>query len=347
MAFSAQELSNIANAVIDFHHRGEVVQQSEQVRPLYDDLMKATKEFPGGKDYITKRVSGDYEVEIEGYEGDDEVSYGNPATIKQAQVKWYETHAGIKVTHSELKKEGISVTETTTGSSTSKHTDRELVALTGLLDDKMYQLKEGRMRSMAETFWRDGTQDAKVPPGILSFILETPTTGTTFGIDRAANSWWRNRASLALNVSTPGNLILVTKLQNEFRQLRRFASPKHKFYAGSDFMDAFEQELRSKGNFTLEGWAKTGTIDASVADLAFKGVKIQYEPLLDDLSKAKYGFVLDIGQNGIHIENMEGEMNKMHNPARPAEKYVLYRAVTDTWALVAWNLRTSGVYSIA
>ena len=91
-----------------------------------------------------------------------------------------------------------------------------------------------------------------------SFIPTAPTTGTTFGIDRAANSWWRNRASLLIDSRAPRRQNLVNTLQQEFRQLRRYAkNPMHKFYAGSDFMDAFEKELRNKAT-TQEGWSKTG-----------------------------------------------------------------------------------------
>jgi len=153
-----------------------------------------------------------------------------------------------------------------------------------------------------------------------------------------------SEAQLLIDTSTAGNQNLVQALQQQFRQLRRFATPKHRFYAGSDFMDAFEKELRSKGNYTLEGWAKSKSIDASVADLAFKGVMIQYEPLLDDLSRAKYGYVLDM--NAIKLRPMENEEWKLHSPARPPEKYVLYRALTYTGGLVADRLNTSGVYSI-
>jgi hypothetical protein len=109
-------------------------------------------------------------------------------------------------------------------------------------------------------------------------------------------------------------------------------------------MDAFEKELRSKGNYTLEGWAKSKTIDASIADIAFKGIEIQYEPLLDDLGLSKYCYVLDL--NAIKLMPMQGEADKIHTPARPAEKYVIYRAVTWTGALCASQLNTSGVYAI-
>lgn len=347
MAFTAQELNNIANAVLDFHIRGKVESQVIQDRPLYNDLHKNVKKFGGGKEYVTGRAKGTYTSSMQGYSHDDEQAYGNPANIKEWQAKWYEVGSGIAVTHTELKKAGVHVVDTESvvnGSSQSQASDQELYALTSLLEDKYEDLDEGSKRSFAEMLWRDGTQDAKALPGILSFILDAPTTGVTFGIDRAANSWWRNRASVSIDSSTASNQNLVNTLQKEFRQLRRYAAPKHKFYAGSDFMDAFEKELRSKGNYTLEGWANQKMIDASVADIAFKGIMIQYEPLLDDLGRSKYGYVLDM--NAIKLMPMENEDWKLHQPARPAEKYVLYRALTWTGALCANRLNTSGVYAI-
>ena len=345
MPFSASELANIANAVLDFHIRGKVESQVIQDRPLYNDLMANTQTFPGGKEFITGRVKGVYSSAMAGYSHDDSQAYGNPANIKQWKAKWYEVASGIQVTHTELKMDGITIVEDGAKQTTSMHSDRELTALTGLLEDKYEDLEEGSRRSFAEMLWRDGTQDAKAVPGILSFILTSPSTGLSFGIDRSLNSWWRNRASTGIDSSTASNQNLVNTLQKEFRQLRRYASPKHKFYCGSDFMDAFEKELRSKGNYTMEGWAKQGKIDASIADLAFKGIMLQYEPLLDDLSYSKYGFVLDM--NAIKLRPMENEEWKLHTPARPPEKYVLYRALTWTGGLTANRLNTSGVYSIA
>ena len=343
MSFTAQELASIEASVIDFHKKG-VKDQTLQVRPLYDDLVKMKETFPGGKEYITERVSGEFPVEMVGYTHDDEQAYENPATLKEAKAKWYEVGAGVSYTHTELKKYGITVVDSAFGEKTSTHSDAELAALVKIIEYKNKQLNEGAERSLAEMFWRDGTQDAKAIPGVLSFIVDAPSTGTRFGLDAAANSYWRNRATLLIDSSTASNQNLVNRLQIEFRQLRRFGAPKHRFYAGSDFMDAFEKELRSKGNYTLEGWANTKRIDASIADIAFKGVDIVYEPLLDDLSRAKYGYVLDM--NAIKLQAMENEWMKSHTPARPAEKYVLYRALTCTGALLANQLNTSGVYSI-
>jgi hypothetical protein len=344
--FTAQELSNVANATLNFHERGPAQSSAIQARPLLKALDANKKTFPGGKEFITTPVKGVYTTAIQGFTHDDTVAYQNPANIKRASAKWYETHSGISVTLTELKIDGISVVDSTTSDKTTEHSDVELTRLTGLLEDKLDDMAEGTARTRDEMFWRDGTQDSKVVPGILSFILDTPSAaGSTFGIDRTANTWWRNRASLAIDSSTASNQNLVQTLQKEIRQLRRYGKGPTHFFAGSDFLDAFEKELRSKGNYTLEGWNKTNSIDASVADVAFKGMMIEYVPMLDDLSRAKYGYWLDM--KGIQLRPMEGEENKKHSPARPPEKYVLYKAITNTEGLIAKQLNTSGCYSIA
>jgi hypothetical protein len=105
-----------------------------------------------------------------------------------------------------------------------------------------------------------------------------------------------------------------------------------------------EKELRALGNYTDRGWSQQGRIDPSISDLAFKGVPIEYDPTLDDLSKSKYGYVID--RACIYPMVMEGENMKRHNPARPEDKYALYRAITWTGGLVCVQRNTSGVYAI-
>lgn len=343
MPFTAIELSNATNAVLDFYIRGAAQSQIIQDRPFYNDLMAGKKTFPGGAANISYPVKGVYTTSLEGYTHDDSVNFQNPANLRRASIPWYEMSGGISLTHTELHKAGISVVDTN-GENTTNHTDQEAIQLTNLLEDKFDDMDEGTKRSMAEIMWRDGTQDAKVFPGLTSFITTAPTTGVTFGIDRATNPWWRNRASLNIDSSTPSNQNLVNTLQTEIRQLRRYAkSPKHKIYAGATFISNFEAELRSKGNYTLEGWMKGGAVDAGMADIMFKGMMIQYEPLLDDLGFQKRGYILDL--NAIKLRPMDGEEWKSHAPARPPDKYVLYRAVTWVGALCANQLNSSGVYT--
>lgn len=347
MAFTAQELANIANAAIDYHLREQPTSQTIQSRPLLQALMKKKKTFPGGAGNITIPVKGDYSTSFMGYNHDDQVSFRNPANTKRASFPWREVHDGIQITFTELKRNGISVVDSQDGHNTSNASDRELIGLHNLLEDKLEEMQESWERQLNLMFWKDGTQDPKVVPGLTAIISEAPTTGTVGGIDRSLNTWWRNRTNLAIasNSGTWANQPLVRALQQEFRQLRRYGGNPNLFLAGSDFMDAFEMELRNKGSYTLEGWAGKGSIDASVADLNFKGVNIVYDPTLDDLGKNKYGYVLD--QSKIYPMVMDGEDQKAHTPARPADRFVLYRSITWTGGLVAKQLNCHGIYSIA
>ena len=346
MAFTIQELENIANAAIDYHFkRGDVLSQTIQNKPLLKAMRSKMKYFPGGKGNVTRRVKGIYSTTIQGFNHDDTVGYVNPANIKTSTWPWKLIHAGISFSKHELLNDGISVVDSLDGKNTSPHTDREMTALANLLDDKLEDMQEGSDRGLNKMFWQDGTQDATLVPGVQSFIVDNPTAAAVVGgIDQVANSWWQNRASLAIDSSTASNLNLTNKLQFEFRQLKRYGGVPNLFLAGSTFLDSMEKELRSKGNFTLEGWAKGGPMDASIVDLAFKGIQIQYDPTLDDLGRAKYGYVFDTRH--VYPMCMTDEDGQKHAPARPENKYVFYRAITWAYALVCDQRNAQGVYSV-
>lgn len=347
MPFTVQEIENVANAVIEFHYKTpEVRSQTLQEKPLLKAMRAKAKTFPGGKDEITVGVKGRYTTTIQGFSHDDTVTYANPANIRRARYPWKLIHSGIEVTMHELAQDGISVSDSSDGASLKNHDNREKTALANLMEDKVEDLMEGTDRGMNLMYWRDGTQDDALVPGIRSFVLDDPTSATVVGgIDQSANEWWRNRASLGLNASTPADQVVVTKLQQEWRQLRRYGGRPNLVLAGSDFIDAMEQELRSKGNYTLEGWTSEKAMDASMADIRFKGVKFEYDPTLDDEGLAKYCYVLDTRH--IYPMDIEGEAMKKHNPARPHDKYVFYRALTSMGGLVCRQRNAQAVYSIA
>lgn len=349
MAFTVQEIENIANATIDYHmDKGKIYSQTIQDKPLLQAFDKKAKTFPAGKEFLTVRVKGEYTTTIQGFSHDDTVSYSNPANIKTATYPYKRIHAGIEVTFDELQRNGISINDTTTGRGETRHSDREVAALADLFEDKIEDMMEGRARGMNDMFWRDGTQDSELVPGMKSFILTDPTTATIVGgIDQSTNTWWRNRAVTGISTASPSSSTIAQTLQKEFRQLMKYAQgqPKHMLFAGSDFLDALEKELRANGTYTDSGWAGSGAIDMSVADTQFKGKTIYYDPTLDDEGEAKYLYVADM--KAIHPMYMDSERNKRHSPARPHDKYVFYRAITDVCGLVCKQRNTSGVYTIA
>lgn len=347
MPFTVQELESIGNAALDFYFKTpEIRSQTIQDKPLLKAMKAKESSFPGGKEEITGAVKGVYTTTIQGFSHDDEVTYSNPANIRRYRYPWKLVHSGIQVTMHELAIDGVSVTDTTTGKGERNHTDREKTVLVNILKDKVEDMMEGTDRGMNTMFWLDGTQDADLVPGVQSFVVDDPTASVVVGgIDQGANTWWRNRALLGMTATTAADQNVVQKLQREWRQLRRFGGRPNVVLAGSDFLDWMEQELRAKGNYTLEGWTSEKATDASIADIKFKGVKFEYDPTLDDMGRAKYCYVLD--SRRIYPKVIDGEANKQHNPARPAEKYVFYRAQTWMGGLVCEQRNCHGVYSIA
>lgn len=352
MAFTQAELDNIANAALDYFIKGPAMAQAIQSRPLYDALRKGQKSFSGGKESIRGNVKGEYSTAFAGYTHDDAVGYTNPANIKQYDFPWKELHAGIKVTHTELKKDGISVVDTN-GETTSNHSERDKHAITNLLEDKFDDMAEGSARSFNEMLWQDGTQDAKEVPGVTSLVSFTPAVGTTGGIDRATNTWWRNRAIVSVANGGAGGIAanaasqtLTKTLRSEVRQLRRYGGAPSLVLCGSDFLDALELEVAEKGTYTDAGFMKSGSTEIGMADITMRGVgRFQYDPTLDDLGYSKLCYMLD--PKHLVLRPMDGEDMKKHTPARPTDQYVLYRGLTWTGGLIANQLNCHGVYEIA
>lgn len=348
--FTATELANIGNSLIDFHETGRADPQTIQGKPLWKALKSKQETFPGGKELITWPVVFDYTTTLQGFSHDDPVGYANPANTKRASTTWKELHAGIQFTATELKHAGITIVDTLDGARTANKSQKDKVELTNLFKEKLYDMDEGVDRGMNNMLWRDGTQDSSLVAGIQSFILASPSTGVSFGLDRTANTLWRNRSIQNLSTATPSNMAISQALQEEYRQLRRYSNGPTHMFAGSDFIEALEAELRAKGEVTNTGWAvskdgKNARIEASMADIAFKGMLIEYDPTLDDESMADEMFWLDL--NSIKLVVMDGEDMKQHTPARPHNKYVFYRAKTWTGGIKAKRLNSSGRYKLA
>jgi len=343
--FTAAELQDITAGLLDFHIRGKAKVQNDEKRPFYKAMRANQKKFPGGKGLITGPVATDDDNGFTGYSGDDEVDYDNPTGLKRWAYPWYELHDGISITYTELKHAGVTVTEEGAGRSTSGKVGSAAVILTNLLDEKMARFTARRERSLNLLFYRDGTQSAKVFPGLRAMVRDNPTVGIIGGIDSATNTWWRNRARTvasggAIATSTT-NLTGIRTLQREVRQLRRFGGMPNIALAGSLALEKLEDEVQAKGAYTDTGWAKD--IELSMGDLMIRGVgKVQYDPTLDGEGLDSRMYILD--SRHIYPMCMEGEDMKRFAPARPENRYTMYEAVTWTGTVVADCLNCHGVY---
>jgi len=350
MAFTQAELDNIANAALDYYiDKGNVYSQSLQDKPLLQKMDAGAKTFPGGKGELSVAVKGTYTTTVDGYTHNATVSYANPANIKRANYAWKEHHAGISLTLTELKKDGISVSDSMNGASVQNHSGRDATVLVNLFQDKLDDMMEGYSRGMNDFLFGDGTADPDALAGIQTIVLDDPAAvgATVGGLSCQTNTWWRNRANVAIATTATGQE-LIELLHTEMRQLKRYGGKPDIAVCGSAFLDRLADELRRNGNYSQTGFGRGQNI--AMGEISYNGLTFVYDPTLDDLTIAaqdpsKRCYILDSSKLCMYY--MDGEKMKRHSPARPADQYVMYRALTTTATLSATQLNCHGVYEIA
>jgi hypothetical protein len=350
MPFTLEQIENVANSVLDFHmDKGKKpVYQHIQDKPLLSKLRPKQKSIPGGKGRVDMPVVLETASQLQGFTYDDTVSYGSPAKNRRVSYAYRLFHIGIQTTTHELIHEGISVVDTAQGKNMTDHSERELILLTDIFEGKVADMQEGFDHDLNQMFWLDGTQPAPGGgasfQGVLSVVVDSPSSAVVVGgLDQQANVRWRNRANLTITVSATTQGVLRV-LDSEMPQLRRFGGKPNLMLAGSAMIDEIKQEQRQKGVFTQTGWAKDGQ-DLSVGDAQFDNIPIFYDPTLDDIGYSKRLYVLEIAKPGIFPFVVDGEDEKLHNPARPPEKYAIYRAKTWVGGLACNRRNGCGVYA--
>jgi hypothetical protein len=243
----------------------------------------------------------------------------------------------------------------------SKHSQRDLTVLVNLIENKIEDLNESYARSLNKMFYGDGTADPKGFAGLKSLVRDNPAAGTVGGLDSVANKWWRNRARTAAyqtaatatpalaghggdavtsNVADGGALLQV--LQFEQRQLVRYGGKPDFAVCGSAFLDAMEKEIRANGTYSVTGF--TSDQDGAMGSMKFAGTTFTYDPTMDDEGLSKRCYWLDT--DAIRLFKMEGEWRRMHSPARPSDKFVVFKSITSTGNLVPKRLNSSLVIDI-
>lgn len=359
MPFTADQIADINATSLELYmDRGTVFKQNVANKPMLQAFDAAAGSFVGNNDRISIRVkAGQGGGSLAGYTGDDQLSYYNPTGIKQAGWSWKEHFIGMVLTMTELKKNGIDVKENGSSQSTSVMSNAEQVQLANLLDEKNDELGEDYAYSLDRLVHGDGTSDTKALAGIASLILENPLSGSTGGLSRASNSWWRNDACTAAAYAAGGlNKItssaasggaLIEAMDKAVRRRTKYANggTRVRYFAGSDFIDAYRLEMRANGSYTQTGW--TGkTPDGSMSNPAHGGIDLEWDPTMDDLGKSKFCYAIDMGRRGVRLLYMDGNRMKKHNPARPYDRMVMYNGISTTAAMIAKQLNTSGIYEI-
>lgn len=360
MAFTADEIANIANQTLEHHiDKGTVFKQNVANKPMLEAFNSAAGSFPGGRENVVIRVkAGQGGGSVQGYSGDDQVNFYNPTGVKEARWAWKEHHIGTVISMTELKQGGIDVIESGASQRTSNIDGAEEFRLANLLDEKMDTFNEDYAFSMDRLVHGDGSTDSKALAGIASLILANPLAGSTGGLSRAGNSWWRNDAATAafagaggqgaITSSPTAGGALIEFLDKAKRRRAKYASgtTRTRYFGGSDFIDAYKKELRANGYYSQTGW--TGkTPDGSMSDPNHGGLSLEWDPTMDDIGLSKRCYAIDMSPRGVRLLYLNGNRMKKHNPARPYDRFVMYSSITSTAVVIAKQLNTSGVYDIA
>jgi hypothetical protein len=224
-SFGTAVAADLANLLLIHYERGKTLSQTTQDKPLLRELESTKKQFAAGNAQISEPVQGSYMSDTPGfmqpYSEDDALTFGQSQNALRVTYSWYEIAWNLVITHSELKKDGITIND---GQSESEHSGRDLDILTDVLENRIMDYDESITRTKNTMFWGDGSQNAKQVPGVTSIVTDTPTVNSTGGLNRATYWWWQHRALVGGNKITASALdqTLSRRLRSELRQLRRF-----------------------------------------------------------------------------------------------------------------------------
>lgn len=336
---------DLINDALAYYVRGPALSQTMEDRPLLKMFRDKQKTFPAGNLQISEPVQGSYMSDtagfFTGYQEDDQLSFAQAQNVLRVVYPWKEVHAGLIISHTELKKDGITITD---HQKEHDHSDA-LTRLTGILENRLDDYAESWARMMNRMIWLDGSQDVKQTPGLTSILTETPGAGNTGGLNRANYWWWQHRAFIGVNALTASadGQNLTRFLRADLRKLKQYQGKPNTPVCGSDFITALELEVGQKGVYTQEGFTKENDMGMNKIKMLGLGTFF-WDPTLDDLGYSKRCYVFD--SRRIQLRPMQDEDNKLITPERPYQYMVFLRSMTWTGAMVATQLNSNAVYEV-
>lgn len=345
MALGYVTATDLANGLLPLYVRGDTVSQTMEDKPLLKWFEDKKKTFSGGLQYVSDPVQGAYMSDtttLQGYSQDDQLQFGQAMNTQRINFPWREHNYGLIITWSELKADGVTISD---HQKITQHSEKELYVLTDILKNRMADFMESYTRGKSRLFYLDGSQDPKAMPGLKSILTTTPATGTTGGISRSVYPWWQHRVNNNL-VASAENQSICRFFQTELRQLKKYGGKPDVAFCGSDFLNALELEVYAKGILTQEGFQNKGKTKFGMAEISLLGLgTFTWEPMLDDLGDSKLCYIMD--SRRIKVRPMEDEDDKVLTPERPYNYAVFLHNMTWTGVMTATQLNANGLYGIA
>lgn len=317
-------------------------------KPLLRALMKSKVEFksagaasgttspPNVREPVMGALMRDNPTAYAGWAADDVLSFGASSGLIQTTCPVRNMHCGWKVSHDELAQQGVIVTN-----NKASPTPAEITNLVDALELMRADYGEAVMYGRNNTLWQDGSQDAKAIAGIKSIITDDPTVGTTLGINRATNIWWRHVADTGVGGAgaklsySKSDQTLTERLDYVFDiLLPLYNGNVDTAFAGSDLIRALKQEAHAKGQLTVTGWKDEN--DLAIGGFVFGNLKIVHDPTLDLIGESKSIYAWD--SNHLKLRPQTGLWGKVTPQNQPADQFIMLTSTTDRGTLTCNQL---------
>lgn len=339
MPFTAGQLSTGATYTLDTYERSDPLDQVNNKHVLLDWLIKNKKPSTFGNGYHKVPLYYQNSSNYQNYFGADQVTYNERDPAKWAEFPHYNFHDGFWFDEDRLAANGIILTDDANAVATM--TEKE--QLIDLLKISYRALKEGIQEQLAFEMYRDGSQSTKACPGLENIVDWDTAAGTVGGIDQSVYTWWKNNTSTSIAADT--NLVAGTQqMEVMWRACMRYGgSLPDKIVCGAGFLDA----LRKNSSTAIlrqvnDGGLRKGgaSLDASVSDLYWHGIPVEWDPTLDALdtllsTTTRTDTCYFLNSKHINLVPMKGHWMMNRKPERLPDRYVHYFGLTSKYSLIS------------
>ena len=384
-ALHANDITQLGYVALQNYLKNKPIDQVATERPLLKALMAKKKPWGGGKENIVEQIRTGYGNNFEWF-GDSAlntssaVTYNTRDTVRQAYYPWNSAHDGFQFSEDYLLGNGILIGDSQSPRNSSA---AGLVQLTNVFNESMEVLRLGFEKILDQSLHLDGTIGVgggtslanKAINGLDFIVPAVSHTGTMGGIDRAANSYWRNQIDMGagLNVTTGaayGNgyagANLLDPMQTMWRACQKNGGSPNFILAGTDFIKSYEIAVDAKlSRYAVQpGTAQSPwNLDASLeikdsgtfTGLFFQGVPIIWDPVFEDLdgitgAKVSNGLTVDwskrcyfLNTNHLSLRPIQDNDMIARKPPREHTSYNYYWGMTWRGALTANRCNCHGI----
>ena len=214
---------------------------------------KRQKELDGGVKIIVGLKYAKNST-VKSYSGYEPLDVTPQEGVTSAEYEWKQVAGSISISRLEERQ-----------NSTSRR-------IMNMLTSKIEILQMSLTEALGEMIFGDGTgNDGKDILGLQAIISSTPTTGTLGGIDRATNSWWRNRAQVGTKDSAAFDNLL-SLMENMYNTCSRGTG------GAPDYIVTDQVSYEGyNGTLTDQKRFRSSDADASFEHLMFKGSVVTWD----------------------------------------------------------------------